>query len=271
MLDVSLVVIGFIIVTISYFVSEKIEQGQNLAGSLEQSAQIHEIWSEKDEAQVRSQVETVISQTMDEMIDHADEELSKISNEKIMAMDEFSNQLLEKIEANHKEVVFLYNMLNTKQDEIKNMITEADLSKTALEDFIRLSNEKTREAYTGIDLLQQVAKDGKEKTYEGLEKKEKEAISEILNEKELPLEKSGEESMNKEKTEEPSINEEDKSEIEETEMKESELKEENKTDLKESVLNLYREGKSILEISKLLNVGQGEVKLIIDLYQGVEV
>ena len=32
------------------------------------------------------------------------------------------------------------------------------------------------------------------------------------------------------------------------------------------VINLYKKNKSVLEISKLLNMGQGEVKLIIELY-----
>jgi len=35
---------------------------------------------------------------------------------------------------------------------------------------------------------------------------------------------------------------------------------------KEEVLNLYRQGKSVLEISKAMSMGQGEVKLIIGLY-----
>ena len=34
------------------------------------------------------------------------------------------------------------------------------------------------------------------------------------------------------------------------------------------ILNLYNEGKSIMEIAKLLGKGQGEVKLVIDLFQG---
>jgi hypothetical protein len=36
----------------------------------------------------------------------------------------------------------------------------------------------------------------------------------------------------------------------------------------EQILALYSEGKSIVEISKLLDLGQGEVKLVIDLFCG---
>ena len=38
------------------------------------------------------------------------------------------------------------------------------------------------------------------------------------------------------------------------------------TDLNAQMLALHEQGKSVLEISKLLHVGQGEVKLIISLY-----
>lgn len=37
----------------------------------------------------------------------------------------------------------------------------------------------------------------------------------------------------------------------------------------EKILKLSEEGKSVLEISKELGLGQGEVKLVIDLFQGV--
>ena len=39
-------------------------------------------------------------------------------------------------------------------------------------------------------------------------------------------------------------------------------------DTKTSVLELYAQGMSVMEIAKILGKGQGEVKLIIDLYQG---
>jgi hypothetical protein len=34
------------------------------------------------------------------------------------------------------------------------------------------------------------------------------------------------------------------------------------------ILALYSQGRSVMEISKLLDLGQGEVKLVIDLFKG---
>lgn len=291
MLDVSLVVIGFIIVAISYFISEKLDQGIN-ASSLEGSGQIHEIWSKKDEEKVTKQIEAITAKKVEETENHVDDELSRLSNEKIMAVDEFSNQILEKIEKNHKDVVFLYNMLNEKQEEIKKMITEADTAKTALEDSIRISKEHTPKTYTAVDMLQKISKESKNKAEqpEKLAEKEKEALKAIFNEPENDvqketmavekIEKEQEESMNieqedTEKTEQDTVSvqsqESKEMPIEEAGIikaeEEKKQTEPEKPSTKEQILQLYKEGKNILEISKLLHMGQGEVKLFIDLYQ----
>lgn len=290
MLDVSLVVIGFIIVAISYFISEKIEDGKGLSEGSEALGQGREIWSKKDEKRVTEQIEAITARKMEEAEEQADDELSKLSNEKIMAVDEFSNQILEKIEKNHKDVVFLYNMLNEKQEEIKKMITEADLTKTALEDSIRISQENNPKAYTAVDMLQKIAKEGKDKSeiHEKLGEKEKEALSAIFKESEQK-EEAGKEVILTDNF----VKEQGKSTILETQntdteeieqdmstanaaenigdelnsIEEAEKPETEVPNTKEQILELYKEGKNILEISRLLNMGQGEVKLIIDLYQ----
>ena len=50
-----------------------------------------------------------------------DDYLSKLSNEKIMAVSEYSDQILEKIARNHEEVVFLYNILNHKEKSLRRL------------------------------------------------------------------------------------------------------------------------------------------------------
>lgn len=289
MLDVSLVVIGFIIVAISYFISEKIEDGKGLSEGAEILGQGREIWSKKDEKRVTEQIEAITARKIEEAEEQADDELSKLSNEKIMAVDEFSNQILEKIEKNHKDVVFLYNMLNEKQEEIKKMITEADLTKTALEDSIRISQESTPKAYTAVDMLQKIAKEGKDKSeiHEKLGEKEKEALSAIFKEPEQKEESEKEviltdssakeqgesiifEAQGTGKTEQDMVIVNDDAEHINDELnsiEEAAKAEPQVPNTKEQILELYKEGKNILEISKLLNMGQGEVKLIIDLYQ----
>ena len=42
----------------------------------------------------------------------------------------------------------------------------------------------------------------------------------------------------------------------------------NNTNVNEKIKELHKQGKSVLEISKQLNIGQGEVKLVLALYGG---
>ena len=49
--------------------------------------------------------------------------LERISNEKIMAVNEYSDTVLEEISRNHQEVMFLYDMLNDKHTSLKKTVT----------------------------------------------------------------------------------------------------------------------------------------------------
>ncbi len=51
-------------------------------------------------------------------MNNTERELSKVSNEKIMAVSEYSDTVLAEIDKNHKEAMFLYDMLNDKHKDI---------------------------------------------------------------------------------------------------------------------------------------------------------
>ena len=56
----------------------------------------------------------IFEEKSEEAVVKTDDYLSKISNEKIMSVNDFSAQILEKIDANHKEVVFLFYLINER-------------------------------------------------------------------------------------------------------------------------------------------------------------
>ena len=64
--------------------------------------------------EINTYAERIMEEKSEEVVIRTDDYLSKISNEKIMSVNDFSTQILEKIDTNHKEVVFLYDMLNKK-------------------------------------------------------------------------------------------------------------------------------------------------------------
>ena len=205
---VFLVVVGLIIIIVSFIISEKVIETQE---QTKEGIPVSPL-SSLESSNAKEQIKVMIQEEIDIAMVETKDKLNHISNEKIMAVSEYSDQILEKIDQNHKEVVFLYNMLNEKEETIRKMF----------------SNTNTNERQV---------KTVRERTGNGKS-----------NEK--PLER-----------------------LKNTQLKENEP-EQTKETLKnqklknEQILKLYSEGKSIVEIAKILEIGQGEIKLVIGLAQG---
>ncbi|ROR30796.1 hypothetical protein EDD66_102451 [Mobilisporobacter senegalensis] len=210
---VFLVAVGLVIIAISYIISEKITgaNGQNTDGKNS------DILKDLETTNVKDQINTIIKEELDTAMYKTEDRLSQISNEKIMAVSEYSDQILEKINQNHTEAVFLYNMLNEKEDAIKKLYEN--------------KNDIEVKEKSGNERVEHVTKDEK-------------AIEKLRN---------------------TQLKTKEAKEISETqEMIEQKLK-------NEQILKLYSEGKSIVEIAKTLEIGQGEIKLVIGLSQGEKV
>lgn len=259
--DILMIIIGLILVFASYVISEKIEkkpQKERNSSIETTSIQMEEIEKLKEEI-----INTLEDKKVNKMIE-AEEELGHISNEKIMAFDEFSKQVLEKMEANHKEVVFLYNMLNDKEEEIKKVITETDQSKVVIEELILKMHEETKQVQEKISELEKSAKkfmEIKESVPVLVEKvgeTTKEENIENLKQEEFVVDIKEVDDMIE------AMSEEEKDML----LGELEIEEQEDNNDRERILDLHGKGKSIVEISRELGKGQGEVKLVIDLFQG---
>lgn len=239
-IEIIFVLLGVGILIASCFVGRKDTQTEkeNLG-----SEEILEL-QKKD---IRSYAEQILTEKSEECIVKTDDYLSKISNEKIMSVNDFSTQILEKIDTNHKEVVFLYDMLNQKEDEIKQEVQKLDAEKQEL-----------REAAEQIILLtKQIQQAAGKSDYQKNAKKEKGKKAE---EKKVGGKSVDEQLEQPSKQPEISVTQpvaEGHPEFSDTLQADWQ---------KEAVLKLHKQGKSILEISKTLEMGQGEVKLIIGLY-----
>lgn len=251
-LEIILIAIGLIAVVMSFKVSDygnsdKGEMSQGEKESMESSI------TQKSREAFQDQLE----EAKEETIQMASDELSRISNEKLMGMDEYSTQVLEKIGKNHEEVVFLYNMLGEKEEEIKKLVHHVDTVKAQMHEEVAGEYQK----------LAQVLKQ--------LEKKR--ALLEHSIQQQMPLaENSDPQKQEREKLN--AVYDKEIQAIEEAETKEqpqyfpkaSEKKKEKKTregNHNNEIIELYKKGHSILEISRMLSLGQGEVKFVIDLHE----
>lgn len=299
MLETILLVSGAIVFILSFVIPVKKEQLNEETKTLAQE-EIRELVSREVE-QVKSKMDEMSEEACQERIDKAQRSMERISNEKIMAVNEYSDTVLSEIQKNHQEVVFLYDMLNDKQSSLKDTIHEAD------------KNIK--------DLLQQV-KDSEITVRENLENVETATATVVAAVNELPavtvieeettavlqgaVDENGTENALVEKPnfvpfkpekvtvapkkvrksapkkEKPVEIIAQKQEREKTaldmllEPKDASdvqlqfsSQRDNGINSNERILELHKAGKSNMAIAKELGLGIGEVKLVIDLYKGL--
>lgn len=75
---------------------------------------------------VREKISDIVEETIGYSIEKTERAMERVANEKIMAVNEYSDTVLEEINKNHKEVTFLYDMLNDKHDALMTDIGQAN-------------------------------------------------------------------------------------------------------------------------------------------------
>ena len=297
--EIVLILVGAVIFLLGYFLPPR-KKDMDEEVQLISEDEVRKLIDKETEG-VQTRLSDIVDETIQCAVGKTERAMEKVSNEKIMAVNEYSDTVLEEINKNHKEVVFLYDMLNDKHDTLVNTVNEAaknaeeikqtvkDAEVTAQETTHKL--EAVREAAESAvreskDILEQVTETAKA-TRETAAKTDVTARKEPESEKvqaekaaeEVPKKTRARKSTKKEtKTEQISeIPEQPVTAVEETpkaeengsvEIRFAEGKEQNRNS-NERILELHKAGKSNMAIAKELGLGIGEVKLVIDLFKGM--
>ena len=136
-IEVILLIIGAMIFAASFIFTSKSDTPKNAEIRL----------SDKQKEDIKNQIMTVF----DEQI-----KLDKLSNEKIMEMNDYSETILGEINRNHNEVMFLYDMLNEKKKEINNTVRDLNVVKKEIKEETKQPRQKTRQE-TVLDQLDAVS------------------------------------------------------------------------------------------------------------------
>lgn len=108
---------------------------------------------------VKDRIEDIVEETVNYSIERAERAMERVTNEKIMAINEYSDTVLEEINKNHKEVVFLYDMLNDKHDNLMSTINEATELADEIRQTVKDAELTAAEAADKIDAVLQAADD----------------------------------------------------------------------------------------------------------------
>ena len=224
-LEIVLLIAGVIIFTGSFF----LPLGGEKNTGIDQKAAKEEIHGlvEEEMNNVRSKMQDKMEETSEDAIEKAERALERLTNEKIMAVNEYSDTVLQEIHKNHEEAMFLYDMLNSKHANIKDTVSKMDKA-------VKAAENKTLENKTAEN------KAAAEKTA-GTVAEEKTADA-SQTETLIQPENSPEIGFMGETVQEGQNN-------------------------NEKILEMHKQGKSTVAIAKELGLGVGEVKLVIDLYK----
>ena len=223
-----------------------------------------------------------LSAIAENKIEESDDRLSEISNNKMLAINEMSGQLIEKIEQNHKKVIFLYDMLNEKSDNLKDFSAKVEGLRKELENEekrIKTLNHDLDDKIVKVKEVRQTVIARPAKTMPVQQEKTEKASTGIERVKAASVNVTNVDNtqadnlvqMQKKEKDETIQNADDKIELDQDEIKEVkviQVKSESKAELStnDKILKMKEEGKSIIEISKALGMGQGEVRLILGLF-----
>lgn len=152
-LEIALLVIGALIFVLSFIIpAKKDEVSGDINGAI--SSEVKKQVGTEIEG-IRSHVDKVVDEAVEYAQEKTERSLERISNEKIMAVNEYSGTVLEEINKNHKEVMFLYDMLKDKHDELLNTVTEVNQAAAN-------AKESTKEAYEAAAVAKENANVAKE-------------------------------------------------------------------------------------------------------------
>lgn len=272
-LEIALLTIGLIVIVASFVFSSK-SDGDTMHNVKDVT------FTDKQKEDIKKQITDILDEQIDNVKEQTEISLDKLSNQKMLEMNEYSDTILQEINRNHNEVMFLYDMLNEKKKEINNTVRDMNVTKKEIE-----KSKTIPKKQTVIDSIKDMSEDtgGFMASEELLREEQKDVDTrkkDILNQLDAVVEAVSDdvsadlEAVEKKPKKRTSTGRTAAKRMKETVKKET-LREDNRDpkafetgNNNEKILQLSKEGKSNVEIAKELGLGIGEVKLVIDLFKG---
>lgn len=272
-LEIALLTIGLIVIVASFVFSSK-SDGDTMHNVKDVT------FTDKQKEDIKKQIMDILDEQIDNVKEQTEISLDKLSNQKMLEMNEYSDTILQEINRNHNEVMFLYDMLNEKKKEINNTVRDMNVTKKEIE-----KSKTVPKKQTVIDSIKDMSEDtGGFMASEELLREEQKDVNtrkkDILNQLDAVVEAVSDdvsadlEAVEKKPKKRTSTGRTAAKRTKETVKKET-LREDNRDpkafetgNNNEKILQLSKEGKSNVEIAKELGLGIGEVKLVIDLFKG---
>ena len=225
-LQIAMIMIGIVCLIGSFFVSEKLSKADLEEMKKMSDEEIKDIIDSKMQ-EAASQIDERLQEKVDLATAQMERSGEKETNEKIMAISEYSDTVLSSMNKSHDEIVFLYDMLNEKQERVTELMKELTLMQSAVAQMEETLDDKLLKTGVSMEEEAEVLQQENPDTIE-----QKQTLEEAFRIQVSSNDAGGDE--------EPQQN--------------------------EQILSLYREGMSEVDIAKQLGRGLGEIKLVLGLF-----
>ena len=266
-LEIVLIAIGAAFIIVSFRITESLNPKElEHLGQLS-SEQLKKI-IDRELKNATVDIDHRLGDIIDESMLHVDDVLGRETNNKIMAISEFSDGVIDKINKNHEEVMFLYNMLNDKHVELTDFASQVAEMTSNIPQTVYVTEPKP--VFTP-EVEQQVAPPANPQpepepepensfhntrpftNFDSLDENDLFDKDKVIEERQaldiVPDEEPVKPSKPKAKAPEPVL----------TGVK---------TNHNQQILDMFNQGKDIMTIARELKLGIGEVKLVVELYKG---
>ena len=274
-MEISLLILGVVIFVLSFVIPEK---GANKSeAEIENERETIRSLMSEELVNVKSSLNEVADDSVNYAMEVAERSMEKVSNEKIMAINEYAGTVIDEITKNHQEVVFLYDMLQDKHTDLTNIVRKADATSKEMESLSEAALSTSESLRHEIDVMNVTSK--------GLTQQQKDIFASLEDEFTKNEDAAGQTDVTEEVAKQSNESEESFEQLSKDSFagvrpvenidptmsrklvepkKVESASEENNND---KILKLHQMGMSTVDIAKELKLGVGEVKLVIDLFQ----
>lgn len=284
-IEVALLLIGVVFILGSFFIMEKLSPTE-LSRVAELSEDELRMVMDRELEITGAKISDMADQAVDLSMSQIQRKMEKDTNEKIMAISEYSDVVMEKLQKFNNEVTFLYSMLGDKHTELNECMEQLNDLILACQT-VRVQPASVRMQPETVRVQQAVVRTQPEMTQvqqaavrtqpetvrmqsEALQVQPAAAVRQYQEPPAAPLKDDGatepdqifDEMDEAKQPEAPAA-----SSVPETAETENEA---GSTNVREKILERYRDGEDLKDIARDLGLGYGEVKLIVELYKGEE-
>lgn len=265
-MEIILLTAGAIIFILSFFIPEKKTeisvQSKNLARD-EIAALVG-----KEMESIRGHVDDVVDEAITYAMEKTERSLERLSNEKIMAVNEYSDTVLSEIHKNHEEAMFLYDMLNSKHANLKDTVSVINKTVKEAEEAVTGLQKLAPEAMTGLQrLAPETVKSSPSPVPKATDASRETGQERVKRMRATATTAPTAAEPSAATDSAPAAAARGKQEADPGRISFLSETDSNGQNNNQRILELYHQGRSKVAIARELGLGVGEVKLVIDLFR----